>query len=122
MKMPTPLVRMLKDACEVTSANLGPTTMIALVDIAVKEGVSDADKIAETTGCLEAMKYAGIVIGIMAIRDYVKIKQIRDEPILVDEIESLVRAIAPGGNDKILRIPVKDEDYLRRLKTYEDQH
>lgn len=121
-KMTIPLIRMLKDACEAMSLQLAPTTMLVLVDIATKEGVSDADKVSETAGALEAMKYAGIVIGIVAARDYVKVMQHRNEPIRIEDLADLVRAIAPGGNDKILHPPVKIEDMLTRLKHYERQH
>ncbi len=120
--MTTPLIRMLKDACEAMSLQLAPTTMLVLVDIACKTEVPDADKVAETAGALEAMKYAGIVIGIVAARDYIKVMQHRNEPILQKDLEDLVRAIAPGGNDKILHPPVRIEDMLNRLKYYERQH
>ena len=120
--MTIPLIRMLKDACEAMSLQLAPTTMLVLVDIATKEGVSDADTVSETAGALEAMKYAGIVIGIVAARDYVKVMQHRNEPIRIEDLADLVRAIAPGGNDKILHPPVKIEDMLTRLKHYERQH
>ncbi len=115
-----PLIAMLMDECLSMSADIPQAAAMQLAGICAGEGTDDI-KAARQDGALTAAILAGIVIGVVASRDYIRVSQFRDEDVVPGDLEDLIRCLSPvHGEPMILTSPITAEMISNKLKEFED--
>ena len=115
-----PLIALLMDECLGMSADIPQAAIHQLNGICQREG-TDEVKAARQHGAMTAAVLAGIVIGVIASRDYIRVSQFREEDVVPGDLEDLVRCLSPvDGEPMVLKSPVTDEMISDKLREFED--
>lgn len=117
--MSNPLVGMLADTCASMMSMIPQECARQLAKVCQEEGTT-IEKAARQDASITAAVLAGVVIGLVASRDYIWVQKFRDGEITPEVLEAVIRAMSPTkGEPRVLQSGVTIEMIDKKLKHYE---